>query len=76
MDIDTDKIDAAVLGLMLLGRHDGDRAWKSFDWAVLDRLHAKGLISNPVSKAKSVMFTEDGLRQAEAHFNRLFAPDR
>ena len=74
-DIDTDKIDAAVLALMLLGRHDGDRAWKSFDWAVLDRLHAK-LISNPVGKAKSAMFTEDGLRQDEAHFNRLFASDR
>jgi hypothetical protein len=76
MDIDDDKIDAAVLALLLLGRHDGDRAWKSFDWDVMDRLHAKGLISNPASKAKSVMFTEEGLRQSEAHFNRLFASDR
>jgi Domain of unknown function (DUF6429) len=76
LDIDTDKIDATVLALLLLGRHDGDRVWKSFDWDVLGRLHAKGLISNPVGKAKSVVFTEEGLQQAEMHFNRLFAADR
>jgi hypothetical protein len=38
-DIDTDRIDDAVLALLLLGRHDGMRAWKGFNWDALDRLH-------------------------------------
>ena len=41
----------------------GNQIWKSFDWAVMERLHAKGFISDPVGKAKSVIFTEQGLRQ-------------
>jgi Domain of unknown function (DUF6429) len=44
MDIDRDHIDA-ILGLLFLGRHDGMRAWKSFDWAAMERLRTKGLIS-------------------------------
>jgi hypothetical protein len=60
MDIDENRIDDAVLALLLLGLHDGRRAWKSFDWDALDRLHAKGLMSDPVGKAKSVVFTDEG----------------
>ena len=75
-----DRIDEAVLALLYLGifeRHPmvGARAWKSFDWEAMDRLHRKGLISDPVSKAKSVMLTETGLRRAEEAFRRLFEPD-
>ena len=47
MDIDRDHIDDAVLALLFLGRHDGMRTWKSFDWAAMERLHTKGLISDP-----------------------------
>lgn len=72
MDIDTDKIDDAVLALLFLGRHDEIRAWKTFDWAAMDRLHAKGMISNPVGKTKSIVFTQDGLRQSEQLFRTLF----
>jgi hypothetical protein len=71
-DLDTDRIDEAVLALLYLGLHDDHRAWKSFDWDALDRLHDKGLISNPASKAKSVVFSEDGLRRAEALFDSMF----
>ena len=59
MDIDTEKIDEAVLALLYLTLHDGARAWKGFDWDTLNRLHAKGLISNPVSKAKSIVLTDE-----------------
>ena len=76
MDIDRDRIDEAVLALLLLGRHDGDRAWKSFDWAAMERLHAKGLISNPVSKTKSVVFTDEGLRLSEMLFRKFFTAER
>ena len=58
MDIDRDHIDDAVLALLFLGRHDGMRTWKSFDWAAMERLHTKGLISDPIGKAKSVVFTD------------------
>ena len=76
MDIDRDRIDEAVLALLFLGRHDGDRTWKSFDWAAMERLHAKGLISNPVSKTKSVVFTDEGLRLSEALFRKFFSAQR
>lgn len=73
MKIDTDRIDEAVLALLYLGLHDCSRAWKGFDWDALDRLRQKGFISDPVSKAKSVTFTEEGLREAERLFRELFA---
>jgi hypothetical protein len=72
MDTDTDRIDEAVLALLYLGLHDGCRAWKGFDWSAMDRLHDKGFISNPASKAKSVVFTEEGLKRAEALFEAMF----
>ena len=73
METDTDKIDEAVLALLYLTLHDGARAWKSFDWDAMHRLHEKGYISNPVGKAKSVVLTEEGLREAERLFIKLFA---
>ncbi|HEX3881548.1 MAG TPA: DUF6429 family protein [Stellaceae bacterium] len=76
MEIDAERIDEAVLALLLLGLHDGSRVWKSFDWDAMDRLHKKGLICDPVGKAKSVVLTEDGKREAERLFARLFAARR
>ena len=70
--MDIDRIDEAALGLLYLGLHDGVRAWKTCDWDTLDRLHKKGLISNPVGKTKSVVFFADGLEKAESAFHRLF----
>jgi Mn-dependent DtxR family transcriptional regulator len=37
----------------------------------MSRLHEKGLIDDPVSKAKSVWLTEDGVKRAEAVFDEL-----
>lgn len=76
MEIDPDRIDDAVLALMYLGLHDDDRAWKSFDWDAMNRLHDKKLISNPASKAKSVLLTEEGKRRSERLFRNLFASPR
>jgi hypothetical protein len=72
MEIDHDGIDEAVLALMWLTLHDGDRAWKGFDWATLDRLHQKGLIEDPVDKAKSVVLTQEGLQRSEDLFEARF----
>ena len=79
MDIDTDKIDDAVLALLFLTRCDdkfGVAAWKSHDWDALNRLHAKGYIGDPVSKAKSVALTEDGKAKAEELFRKLFGKSK
>ena len=72
MEIDTDKIDDAVLALLQLTLHDGARAWKGFDWDVMDRLYRKGMIDNPANKAKSVILTADGLERSGALFRELF----
>ncbi|MBI3608133.1 MAG: hypothetical protein HY207_09210 [Nitrospirae bacterium] len=72
MDIDTQKIDETVLGLLYLTLHDGVRAWKSFDWDAMNRLDENGFIENPVGKAKSVVLTEKGLRDSQRLFKKLF----
>ena len=76
MPLNPDRIDEAVLALLLLGLHDGDRVWKSFDWEALNRLHARGLISNPVGKAQSVVITAQGKEQAQALRDALFGAER
>lgn len=73
MAVDQDKIDDATLALLALGLHDGVRAWKGFDWDVMARLHAKGYISDPKGKAKSVVFTEGGLARSRQLMEELFA---
>ena len=73
MDIDTDKIDEAVLALLSLTLHDGFRAWKGHDWDALERLHQKGMIDNPRGKAKSVVLTDAGLAEAARLFRKNFA---
>jgi hypothetical protein len=72
MTINEDKIDEAALALLFLTLHDGFRAWKNFDWALLDRLHAKGFIEDPVGKTKSVVFSDEGLRESKRLFEALF----
>jgi hypothetical protein len=78
-DIDLDRIDEAALALLYLTVHDAEgysgtaRAWKSLDWDVMNRLHEKGLIGDPVGKAKSVMLTQEGLQRSEALFYALFS---
>ena len=73
MEPDNDKIDEAVLALLYLTLHDGARAWKSFDWDAMNRLHEKGYITDPVGKARSVVLTEDGLRESQRLFSKLFS---
>ena len=73
MKLDTEKIDRVVLALLHLGLHDDSRAWKSFDWDAMDRLHKKGFISNPVGKTKSVAFSESGLLESQRLLAELFA---
>ena len=72
IDIDTEAIDEVVLALLHLNLCDRNRAWKSFDWPTLNRLHAKGLIHDPVNRAKSVGLTEEGLLESGRLFAKYF----
>ena len=60
---DEEKVDEVVLALSHLNAFQDRgviRAWKSLDWDALDRLHERGLISDPKSRARSVVLTEEG----------------
>jgi hypothetical protein len=72
MELDTNKIDDAVLALLYLGLHDEARAWKGFNWEAMNRLHERGYITAPRSKTKSVVFAEEGLQRARRLFEELF----
>jgi hypothetical protein len=74
MDYDRDKVDEVVLALMYLtlGQPGWNRSWKGFDWPSLSRLYEKGLIEDPVNKAKSVYLTEEGLAESERLFKQYF----
>ncbi len=75
MEIDWKKVDDVTLALMHLTTfddHGTSRSWKGYDWDVLARLHDAGFISNPVSKAKSVVLTDEGVQRFRELFERLF----
>jgi Domain of unknown function (DUF6429) len=73
MEYDENKIDEMTLVLPYLTLHDGNRAWKGHDWDAMDRLHAKGYISNPATSAKSVVLTDKGMQLSEQLFEEHFS---
>jgi hypothetical protein len=78
MEYQKEKVDDAVLALFYLNLYsDGSasRAWKSFDWDAMHRLFEKGYISDPKSKAKSIIMSEEGQKRAEELFKRFFGQE-
>lgn len=74
--LDTDKIDDTVLALLWLTRCGDARAWKGHDWDTLGRLNEKGMIYDPVGKAKSVALTPEGLERCERLFREMFVREK
>jgi hypothetical protein len=72
MSYNQNKVDETVLALLYMTLHDYNRAWKGFDWDVMDRLYQKGFIQDTKNKNKSVVLTEEGLQRSEALFRTLF----
>ncbi|MBW2341026.1 MAG: hypothetical protein JRF50_11915 [Deltaproteobacteria bacterium] len=75
MEYDKDKIDEMVLALLYLTTFKNSseyRAWKGMDWDVMNRLHEKGYIGNPKSKAKSVALSDKGATLSEELFKKHF----
>jgi hypothetical protein len=73
MTYDRYRADDLTLALMYLTLHDEVRVWKGYSWDVLDHLFQQGLITDPRSKAKSVILTEEGLARSRALFQEYLA---
>ncbi len=76
MTCDQSKIEDAVLALLAAFSFDGGRAWKGFDFEVMDRLHAQGFIEDPANKKKSVWLTPQGLERGRQIAEQLFRGNR
>ena len=75
MAIDWNKVDEVTLALLTLTsfKEGGvTRSWKGHDWDVMNRLHQKGWISDPVGKAKSVVLSDEGVDRGQALFDTYF----
>jgi hypothetical protein len=79
MDYDQDKVDEMTLALLWLTSFKdpvGVRAWKGQDWETMGRLHSKGYITDPKSKAKSVVLSEEGEKRSRELFAKYFSLKR
>lgn len=74
-DLDQEKLAEAALAILSLSRMVepyGITAWKGIDWDVMNMLHDKGWISNPIGKQKSVGITEEGIKLADQFLEKHF----
>ena len=74
MSYDRDRAAELILALMQLTLHEGVRTWKSYDWDVMNDLFERGYISDPRSKAKSVVLTGEGMARSQEMFAKYLAP--
>ena len=76
MNIDQEKVEQTVSALLYptsFGDESGLRAWKGQDWRIMNSLHEKGYISDPATKTKSIVFSEEGAKRSKELFEQLFA---
>lgn len=74
-DYDVEMAANMALALLWLNMHRdkySTRAWKGMPWDLLDNLFERGLISDPQSKAKSVVVFPDGEALAKNLFEKHF----
>ena len=74
-DLDHEKLAEAALAILSLSSWDeeyGARAWKGLDWDLMDLLHEKGWILDPVGKQKSIVLTEQGVALASTYLEKHF----
>jgi hypothetical protein len=79
MEFDQDRVDEVTLALLWLTSFkdpSGVRAWKGQDWETMERLHAKGFISDPKNKAKSIVLSEEGEKRSRQLFAKYFSLKR
>ncbi len=69
--LDTQKLCETALAMLSLTLHNG-RVWKGLDWNLMDLLFEKGWITDPKSKTKSVVLTDEGERLARQFLRKHF----
>lgn len=69
---DPKKIEEAVLALLGVFEFENGRAWKRFDFGVMESLAEQGLISEPRSRSESVALTPAGMARAKALADKMF----
>lgn len=75
MTYDRDKVDEATLALLYLvvceknEKFGTARAWKSFDWDTMNRLHEKGYIADPVWLHQNKMWEYIEVEEGEVSEN-------
>ena len=74
-ELDAEKLAEVALALLSLTLHGG-RVWKALDWDLMNLLHEKGWIADPVSKTKSVIMTAEGEELARSFLVKHFAASR
>ena len=72
MTYDDAKVEEAVLALLGAFEFENGRAWKRFDFGVMDALHAKGYITDPKKHRESVYLTDEGMVRAKDLAKTLF----
>ena len=75
MKYDQDKVDEMTLALLFLVTTEsefGARAGRSFDMATMTRLHKKGWIDDPKTKALSLLLTKEGFERSQDLFSKHF----
>jgi hypothetical protein len=73
MAFNRERAGDLVLALMQLTLHEERRAWKSFDWDVMNDLCERGFITDPRRKAKSVLLTDEGLARSREMYDKYLA---
>ena len=62
----------ALMYLVMSKEREGGRAWNTFEWNTLSRLHRRGWISELRVKEIAVAVTPEGLKKAEELFKEHF----
>ena len=75
MKYDMVKVEEALLALLGVFEFENGRVWKRYDFATMDGLHEKGLITEPRGKRESVYLTDEGLRRAKELAAKHFGPN-
>ncbi|MDQ0586102.1 DUF6429 family protein [Variovorax paradoxus] len=65
MKYDMVKVEEALLALLGVFEFENGRVWKRYDFATMDGLHEKGLITEARGRQESVYLTDEGLRRAK-----------
>lgn len=69
---DPKRIEEVVLALLGAFEFENGRAWKRFDFDVMQSLANQGLLSNPRGKSESVRLTPEEMARAKALADRFF----